>query len=683
VNQYATVHDAREGGSLERELSLASPETGLSHYMAIAAGDAVHAFGSCAPYSLPPGLSLDSLIHARGCAPGERYSRMKYFMSAPLGLVISFALQFPGVASADQEPIVVTATRTAAPADRTLASVTVITREDIERQQATSIAELLRGQAGVSVINNGGAGKVTSVFIRGAESDHTLVLIDGVKVGSATTGTFPFQNIPPEQIERIEIVRGPRSSLYGSEAIGGVIQIFTRKGAGPLTPNLSIGAGSHSSKRVSAGVRNGTDSAWYSLNLAYEDTNGFNSCTGDPVTFAGCATIEPDQDGYTNRSGSVSAGYRFDSGAELQGSFLRTKGDIDFDGSFQNESDTILQVATAKLTYAPFEFWDMSLSVGQNRDESNNLKDDVFSSTFDTRRSTASLQNDFNTFDQGVFTLGADYQYDEVSGTTRYVEDSRNNKGVFGQYQTHFGAVDLIGAARYDDNEQFGSEVTGSLAAGYRFRNRLRVSASYGTAFKAPSFNELYFPFFGNPDLDPEKSKSYEVAVARDESWGGWSLHAFQNEIDDLIGFDAVFTPVNIDEARIRGLEAQVDTQLAGWMLNAAATVMDPDNRSDGANKGNQLTRRPKRSFRLDVDRQFNQWSIGSTFVAESKRYDDLANTRELGGFGTLDMRAGYEFVKSWMLEASANNIFDKDYQTVEYFEQDGRNYFVSLNYRP
>ena len=683
MNQYTTVHDAREGDSLERELSLASPETGLSHYMAIAAGDAVHAFGCCAPYSLPPGLSLDSLIHARGCAPGERYSRMKYFMSAPLGLVISFTLQFPGVVSADQEPIVVTATRTAAPADRTLASVTVITREDIERQQATSIAGLLRGQAGVSVINNGGAGKVTSVFIRGAESDHTLVLIDGVKVGSATTGTFPFQNIPPEQIERIEIVRGPRSSLYGSEAIGGVIQIFTRKGAGPLTPNLSIGAGSHSSKRVSAGVSNGADNGWYSLNLAYEDTNGFNSCTGDPVTFAGCATIEPDQDGYTNRSGSVTAGYRFDSGAELQGSFLRTKGDIDFDGSFQNESDTILQVATAKLTYAPFEFWDMSLSLGQNRDESNNFKDNVFSSTFDTTRNTASLQNDFNMLDQGVLTLGFDYLHDEVSGTTQYVEDSRNNKGVFGQYQTLFGGFDLIAASRYDDNEQFGSEVTGSLAAGYRFENRLRISASYGTAFKAPSFNELYFPFFGNPNLDPEKSKSYEVAVAREESWGGWSIHAFQNEIDDLIGFDAVFTPVNIDEARIRGLETQIDTQLNGWMVNAAATVMDPDNRSDGANKGNQLTRRPKRTFRLDVDRQFRQWSIGSTFVAESKRYDDLANTRELGGFGTLDVRAGYEVMKSWTLEASANNLFDKDYQTVEYFKQDGRNYFVSLNYRP
>ncbi|VAW82950.1 Outer membrane vitamin B12 receptor BtuB [hydrothermal vent metagenome] len=610
---------------------------------------------------------------------------MKNCISALLGLALSIALQLPAGASAEQDLIVVTATRTAKSADRALASVTVITREDIERKQAKSVADLLRGQAGISVTNSGGAGKATSVFIRGANSDQTLVLVDGVKVGSATLGTFPFQNLPPEQIERIEIVRGPRSSLYGSEAIGGVIQIFTRKGKGKFRPTLSIGVGSHSSKRISASISNGTNNAWYNLNLAYEDTNGFNACTGDPVTSAGCFTIEPDQDGYTNRSGSAAAGYNFDNGAVLQGSFLRTKGDIDFDGSFQNEAGTILQTATAKLTFAPMDFWDMSLSVGQNKDESNNFKDNVFSSTFDTTRNTVSLQNDFNVLDRGTLTLGADYQKDEVSGTTPYDEDSRTNKGVFGQYQAEFGGFNLIGALRYDDNEQFGSEVTGSLAAGYQFSNRLRISTSYGTAFKAPTFNELYFPGFGNPDLDPERSKNYEIAIARDEGWGGWSLHAFQNTIDDLIASDATFTPANIDEARIRGLEAQVDTQLADWLVTIAATVMDPENRGRGANNGNQLARRPKRSFRLDVNRQFNRLSLGGTFVAESKRYNDLANTRtrKLGGFGTLDMRIGYEVFKSWTLEISANNLFDKGYQTVKFFKQDGRNYFVSMNYRP
>jgi vitamin B12 transporter len=406
------------------------------------------------------------------------------------------------------------------------------------------------------------------VFLRGAEADQTLVLIDGIKVNSATVGTFPFQDLPPEQIERIEIVRGPRSSLYGSEAIGGVIQIFTRKGGGPFTPNLSVGAGSHSSKRVSAGLRNGNDHAWYSVNLAYEDSNGFNACTGDPVNFAGCFTIEPDNDGYTNRSGSVSAGWRFDSGAELQGSFLKTKGDVDYDGAppfAPNQSDTITQVATVKLSYAPLDFWDVSLVAGQNRDEGNNFQNGSFFSTFDSRRNSLSLQNDFNILDQDTLTLGADFYRDEINSSEQFAEDSRTNTGVFGQYQTELGKVELIAASRYDDNEQFGSEVTGSLALGYELDNGLRFSASYGTAFKAPTFNELYFPNFGNPELNPETSESSELGVARDESWGGWSLHAFQTDIDDLIGFDALFTPVNIDKARISGLEVQAETELAGW----------------------------------------------------------------------------------------------------------------------
>ncbi len=615
---------------------------------------------------------------------------MKTFYSAPLGLALSIVLQLPASANADQDPIVVTATRTAKTVDRTLASVTIITREDIERKQAKSIAELLQGQAGISVTNNGGAGKTTSVFIRGANSNQTLVLIDGVKVGSATLGTFAFEDLPPEQIERIEIVRGPRSSLYGSEAIGGVIQIFTRKGSGKLTPSLSIGAGSHSSKRISAGISNGTGNAWYNLNLAYEDTNGFNACTGDPATFAGCGTIEPDSDGYTNRSGSLAGGYLFDNGAEIQASFLRTKGDVDYDGSFVNESDTILQVATARLKYAPMGFWDMSFSVGQSKDESNNYKDDFFRSTFDTKRHTVSLQNDFQVFNNNLLTLGADYQLDKVSSTTQFAEDSRNNKGMFGQYQFQLAGLDVTGALRYDDNEQFGSESTGSIAAGYLFDNQLRLHASYGTAFKAPTFNELYFPDFGDPDLDPEKSSSFEVGVSRLHSWGSASLNAFYTDIDDLIVgvSDPTFPPfffraANVDEVRIRGIEAQINASVADWIIGMAGTYMDPENRGNGVNKGKQLARRPKRSLRIDIDRKISDWSVGCTLVAESKRYDDLANTRTISSYKKVDLRAGYALLQDWVVEASINNIFDENYETAAFYKQDGRNYFFSLNYRP
>ena len=603
---------------------------------------------------------------------------------------LAIAGQYPFTLLAEQFPIVVTATRTAETTDQTLASVTVITREDIERQQANTLADVLRGVPGITLSNNGGVGKITSVFIRGAESDHTLVLIDGVKVSSATSSTFPFQDIPPEQIERIEIVRGPRSSLYGSEAIGGVIQIFTRKGSGPAALTASAGIGSHNSRRGAGGISGSTERAWYNLHLAYETTNGYNSCTGRPATpplfnnGGGCFTNEPDNDGYDNRSMTMGAGYRFANNAELSVNFLRTDGDVEFDGSFQNESDTIQQVAGGKLRFAPLDIWDVTLSVGRNKDESNNYLNDVFASRFDSQRDIVSWQNDLSIGDSGVLTLGADYQNDKVRSTTQYTESSRDNKGVFGQYQMQLGAQNILAALRYDDNEQFGGETTGNIAWGYQMNNGLRLMASYGTAFKAPSFNDLYFPGFGNPDLDPEESGSFELGVSRGETWGSWSLNAFQTDIDELIAFDGtLFIPVNVDKARIRGLEAVADTRVLGADIAAALTLMDPENRGNGVNQGNQLTRRPKQSLRLDIDRRFAPVSVGATLVAESKRYDDLANNRKLDSYATVDLRAEYAFHRDWRVSAKVNNVLDKDYETAEFYPQDGRNYFVTVHYRP
>lgn len=606
------------------------------------------------------------------------------FMAAYCCLSLLLAPTLSADDTLSLNPVVVTATRTARTADDTLASVTVITREDIERQQVHSVAELLQGIQGISVSNNGGPGKVTSVFIRGAESDQTLVLIDGVKVGSAATGTFPFQDLPPEQIERIEIVRGPRSSLYGSEAIGGVIQIFTRKGEGRPTPTFNIGAGSNKTQRVSGGINGGTDKAWYNLNLAYETTNGFNACTGDPVSFRGCGTFEPDNDGYDNRSITLGTGYRFTRDLDVSFNFLKTRGDVDFDGDFfGNESDTILQVAGGKVRFSPVDIWEMTLSAGQNRDENNTYQDGVFISKFDTKRNTASFQNDVSTGGFGLFTLGVDYQNDKINSTTTFAEDSRHNTGVFGQYQARVFGQSLQGAIRVDDNEQFGSETTGSVAWGYTLVNQLQLMASWGTAYKAPTFNELYFPGFGNPDLDPEKSRSYEIGVSRTHSWGDISVNAYQTKIDDLIGFDAFFSPVNIDKARIRGLEAGAFASPFGWDLNGSFTLMDPKNRSSGPNRGKQLVRRPKRSFRLDLDRRFARLALGATLIAQSKRYDDLANTRKLDAYQTLDLRAEYPLLESLQLAVRVGNVLDEDYETAEFFPQEGRSYFVSLRYRP
>lgn len=591
----------------------------------------------------------------------------------------------PSAFATDIDPVIVTATRTAQTADETLSSITVITRKEIEREQAQSVQELMRGIPGVDIANNGGPGKASSVFLRGTESDHVLVLIDGVKVGSATLGTTAFQDIPVEQIERIEIVRGPRSSLYGSEAIGGVIQIFTRKGGGALKPFFSIGGGNYQTYSGSAGVSGGGERGWFSASASGIDTEGFNACNGKPSPGgAGCFTTEPDKDGYRNLSGSLRAGYRFDNSLEMDVHALRAEGKNEFDGSFVNESESVQQVLGGTLRFSPADMWDIALTVGRSWDESDNFKDGTFLSRFDTERDTLSFQNDLSVAPDHLLTVGADYQDDRVEGTTAYAVSSRDNTGLFTQYQGRFGAHDVQLSLRRDDNEQFGNRDTGGAAWGYALSEGLRLTASYGTAFKAPTFNELYFPGFGNPNLRPEESDSFELGLSGKPAWGHWSINAYETRIDDLIAFDAsTFAPANIDQARIRGLEAIVGTQLGGWDLNTNLTLLDPENRSGGANDGNVLPRRARQSLRLDADRNFGRYRLGATLLAAGKRYDDLANTRQLGGYATIDLRAEYALAKDWRLQARVENLLDKDYETAAFFNQPGRSLYLTLRYQP
>lgn len=599
-------------------------------------------------------------------------------LSAAALLLASVSPVFAGDIS---EPLIVTATRTAQSADETLAPVTVITRDDIKRLQASSVQDVLRGVPGINISNNGGSGKATSIILRGTNSDHVLVLIDGIKVGSATLGTTSFQDIPVDQIDRIEIVRGPRSSLYGSEAIGGVIQIFTRKGGGAFTPSFSLGAGSDQTYKASAGVSGGGDLSWYNLNISSFDTGGIDSCRGNLM--AGCYTVEPDKDGYRNSSGSLRAGYRFADNAEVEAHILRTQGHNKYDGSFVNESDIVQQAAGASLSYSPSDRWHATLLAGRSNDDSNDFLDGVFSGRFKTERDTLSLQNDLSVADKHLITLGLDYQNDKVDSTTAYDVTARNDKGLFAQYQGSFGQQDVQFAMRGDDNGQFGHHGTGSAAWGYNFGNGMRLTASYGTAFKAPTFNQLYYPGFGNPNLKPETSRSAEVGLHGKPGWGSWSLNAYQTMVDQLIGSDANFNPANIDSARIRGIEAISSTHLAGWDISGNLTLLNPENRSGGANQGNVLPRRAKQTLSIDLDRIYGQWRFGTTLFAAGRRYDDLANTVELGGYATVDLRAEYAFTKDWLLQGRVGNVLDKRYETAAYFNQPRRDVLFTLRYQP
>jgi vitamin B12 transporter len=593
-------------------------------------------------------------------------------------------------AMTELEPVVVTAARVARTADETLAAVSVVDRDAIERQQSRTVADALRGLPGVGIASNGGLGHTTSVYLRGSRPDHVLLLVDGVRLGSASSGFLPWQLVPIEQVERIEVVRGPRSSLYGSEAIGGVVQIFTREGrGGPLTPRVVAGAGTYGTVNGLLGLSGGTEGrlgeGWIDAGVGFERSEGFNVCNGVPGG-AGCGVFEPDRDGYSNGNGSVRAGWRFSDGLQLDLSFLRSVGDLDYDGSafFGNEKRSALQVLGARLTALPIDPWTVTLRAGRSWDDSRIFADGASINRLDTRRDQLTWQNDFALAPEQTVTIGIDYLRDELDTRTDYAETSRESTGVFGQYLGALYGHELQLSLRHDDNEQFGGETTGDAAWGYRFANDLRLMASYGTAFRAPTFNDLYFPGFGNPDLTPERSRSAEVGVSGSHPLGRWSMYAFQTDVDDLIAFDpATFSPRNVDRARIRGLELSADADWAQWRVAADLTLLDPRNRSPGPNDGKLLPRRAEQTLRIDADRRFGRIGVGGSLFVTGRRFDNDENTVRLDGYALLDLRAEYAFSEALRVQGRIANLLDEDYQTAAYFNQPGRTFLLTLRYSP
>ncbi len=601
--------------------------------------------------------------------------RLTVLSAAAGALVISPASLAADVP--DPDTVIVTATRTAVTADESLASVTVIRREDIERSQAANIPELLTGLAGMDFTVNGGYGKNSSLFLRGTGSGHVLVMIDGVKVGSATLGTTAFQHIPLSQIERIEIVRGPRSSLYGSEAIGGVIQIFTRKGRKETRGNVAAGVGSYGTSQISSGVSGGRNASRYSVFASRFNTDGIDA--RQPIS----SLDEPDADGYTNNSLTARIDHRFDNGMTFNVHGFRAQGETEFDGNFQNRTDFVQESVGAELGFSPASTWKSKLNVGQSRDETDNFKDQSFVSTFNTKRDVASWQNDVTLGDKQLLTLGLDYQQDAVSSTTAYDRSSRDNKGLFGQYQATVGKHDFQFSLRTDDNEQFGKRDTGNIGWGYAFADGRRITVSYGTAFKAPTFNQLYFPGFGNPDLRPEKSESFEIGLRGKQARLRWDVRTYYTVIDNLIAtvFDSgtgKFTAKNVDKAKIKGLEIELSTTVNGWDLATHLTFLDP--RDDTTDK--VLRRRAKRSLKLDLNRRFGKASAGITWVAQSHRFEDAANNTRIGGYGIVNAHAQYRLNKKWVVRGKIDNLFDKQYQTIRTYNHPGRNLLLTVAYQ-
>ncbi|MDN3520064.1 TonB-dependent receptor domain-containing protein [Halomonas ramblicola] len=567
-------------------------------------------------------------------------------------------------------PLVVTAALAPRTADESLSSVTLLDEATLERQDPVSLIDLFRGQPGVDVTTSGSFGKQSSVFIRGTNSNQNVLLIDGIRLRSATSGAPAWQFLDPRMFQRAEIVRGPRGSLYGADAVGGVVQLFTPEGERGPTPRLSAGGGSFKTQRYSASLSGAEGGTRYHFAGSRFDTDGA------PIRRGG------EDKGYDNTSGLFRLSHTFDNSAEIGGLALRAKGNTEFDSfGAPAKTDFVQQVAGLYGEVPVTDSWRSRLTLSESRDEGDTV--DAFGfSVFDTRTQTVRWDN---TLEVGFHELivGIEHDEDEVSGTSDYDESNRDNTALFAQGLLDFAPFSLQASLRHDDNEAFGEETTGSLALGYEVSEHHTLRASYGTAFRAPTFNELFFPGFGNPELKAETSDTLEIGVRGQFNRSFWDLALYQTDIDNLIinvdsdGDGFVDIPKNVQRARIRGVELSAGAELDAWTLAAALTYTDPEDRETG----NRLRRRASQSLRLDVDRALGDWSLGGSWIVQNHRYDDADNEERLGGYGNVNLRAGWAFAPMWSARLTVENVLDKEYETARDFPNAGHATFLSVHF--
>lgn len=582
------------------------------------------------------------------------------------------------------EPVVVTATRTAQTADETLASVTVITRDQIEQRQPRDITDLLRSEAGISISRNGGYGQQTNLYIRGTESRHVLVLIDGIRASSATTGEFSWQNINPAQIERIEIVRGPRASLYGSDAIGGVIQIFTRHS----DSYARVAVGSYDTNEASFGLGGGEN--WrYHLGGGVMNSEGFPTQVGTS-----------ENHGYDNVHASFTLEgplrENLDLAVKLSNSQGRTEHDI-----YTGDNDYASRVASMSLQHKT-TVWSQSLTVGHALDEYT-THSPTYPATISTKRDSASWQHDIN-YALGLTSLGIDYWRDHAEkDDSGLIDASIDNTGLFIEHQWTGESNDLQLGMRKDRHDRYGEHSTWNAAWGLRTSDTTRLFVSYGTAFKAPTVNGLFWPYMsddyfgltfitqGNPDLEAEESDTLEVGLRHSAGPVELGINVYHTLTRNMIDWattqtgptEYTTTPVNLNEASIYGMELTSTWQIDdAWQVGGALTLLDARNEETGK----QLDRRPKKQLVLHSEYHAGNHKLRGELHNIGERLDNDGNT-ELSGYSLLNVSYIYRMSRDMSMDLRLENIADHDYILAQGYAgpytAPGRSAYLGFTYRP
>jgi vitamin B12 transporter len=579
------------------------------------------------------------------------------------------------ISTFDLGTIVVTPARAPQPLDTTLQSVTVISADDIAQAGQQTLPELLQTRGNVEVKTVGGPGQPAAVFIRGANSTHTLVLVDGVRLDNVTSGTTALEHIPLAQIDHIEILRAPASSLYGADAIGGVVQIFTKGAKGTDGLDISAGFGSYRTQNFGLGLRRGFGDTHLQIQLAHSDSQSFSATNARAGAY-----FNPDKDPYRNSSISAALTHTINPDNVIGLSVFQAEGTVHFDGYASNMDDTKIETLN---TYSVFSRnrimpnWQSQLRLSRGIDSYRFVNTASPSSTRSVQ-DQISWQNDL-TLGAGRLSLGLERLDQRVTSTVNYDKKDRTVDSVFGVYQRDLGQHSVQLSARHDDNSQFGGSDTGNLAYGYHLNPAWRVTAGVGTAFKAPSFQDLYYPGYSNPNLKPERSMNQEVGLRYGAGDTHFSATYFDNRITDLIIF--VFPrPENVNKARITGLELAYGTRFTDWNVESNLNLQHAvDERT-----GKRLQLRSEVFGTVAITRRLGAWVAGGELAASGDRFDSTTESpaSRLPGYALVNLTANYAVSRQLTIQGRWNNVFDRQYELAKGYNTPGSNVFVGLNYQ-
>lgn len=596
-------------------------------------------------------------------------------------LPLACAAAFPAVAQSSASPTttlqetVVTATRVAQPLTDVVADVTIIDREAIERSGASALADLLARVPGFSFSRNGGPGATTSLYLRGGETRFTAVFVDGVRVDSQSTGGATWNAIPLSRVERIEVVRGPAAAVYGSDAMAGVVQIFTREGELGLKPSLELGLGSLGTARVDAALSGAQGAVDYALGITRETSDGFNAKPAD----------NPDADGYRSTAVSARLGWKVAPGHKIEASYLANDLKSQYDAFAPGNDDWSLHdLKTLGLGWQArwSDRYSTRVSVTESQD-----RYETTPSPYRTETTVRSYlwQNEWRQ-DGHLVTAALERREDALdNASTTPVQTERSQNALALGYGLRAGAHTVQLNLRHDDDSEFGGNSTGSAAYAYGFAPGWRATASAGTAFRAPTLFQR-FSVYGSPLLRPETGRNLEVGVHYDHAGTRLGVVAFRNKVEDLINFGAAGPCIssfgcyeNVGRAQYSGVSLEAATRLGLWSLRGSLALQTPKD----LRTGNLLARRPRQLAQLGAETQAAGWDLGAELQLEGERYDDTANTRRLAGFGLLNISAGRDLGQDWRLNARVDNLGDKDYQTVSGYATPGRTVYVGLKWSP